>query len=165
MSWSEIAIYAMANAASWIAVQMGFAWVGTRMPVQRFEREFWWSRSFWFEAEGRLYEQIFRIKAWKDASPDGASWFEGGFPKRRLKSRHTDYIARFVAETRRGEAVHWAVIFTLPFFIALNPPEAAPVSIAYALAANLPFIAIQRYNRIRMNRVLEMKKRRHHHVG
>lgn len=159
MNSDEIAIYIIANAASWIAVQMGFARAGTRMPVQRFEREFWWSRSYRFEADGRLYEKIFRIKTWKDASPDGASWFDGGFPKRHLQSRDSTYIARFVAETRRGEAVHWSVMLMLPFFILLNPLYVAPVNIAYALGANLPFVLIQRYNRIRMKRVLNRRSK------
>ena len=35
-----------------------------------------------------------------------------------------------------------------------NPPWVALVMVGYGLAVNLPFIAIQRYNRTRVERVL-----------
>ena len=57
-------------------------------------------------------------------------------------------------ETRRGEYVHWSILAAAPFFALWNPPFLTLAMVAYALTANLPFIAIQRYNRLRIARLV-----------
>jgi len=154
MTSGEVLYYVGVNAGAWLTVHLGFAWAGTRLPAHCFDRDAFLFRERRIEAGGRLYVRLFRVKKWKDISPDGASWFKGGFPKRRLGATDTAYLQRFVTETRRGEAVHWAVMCASILFILWNPPNIAWCMVVYGIAANLPFIVIQRYNRIRLRRVL-----------
>jgi glycosyl-4,4'-diaponeurosporenoate acyltransferase len=138
------------NVGGWLAIQLALAWAFTRMPVTWFNpgTPLAWERS------GRLYEIVFRIKKWKDRLPDAARWFGGGFAKRTLAGKNPDYLQRFIRETWRGELCHWVAIGFAPVFFLWNPWWGDWIIVAYALAANLPCILVQRYNRLRLGRLL-----------
>lgn len=139
------------NAAGLPVLQLGMAWLFTRLPVTWFEHFSQGKPSI-----PRFYEQLLFIKRWKDLVPDGASWFRGGFAKASLRDRDPRHFHRFVAETRRGEACHWTALALTPVFFLWNPLWADLVMGLAMLAANAPCIAIQRYNRIRFLRVLAL---------
>jgi glycosyl-4,4'-diaponeurosporenoate acyltransferase len=63
-------------------------------------------------------------------------------------------------ETCRGEAVHWIVLFCSGLFFLWNPQWLAWCMVVYAILANLPCIIVQRYNRLRMARVLARSRHR-----
>jgi glycosyl-4,4'-diaponeurosporenoate acyltransferase len=107
-----------------------------------------------FERDARAYERILRIKAWKDALPEAGSLFRGGFSKRRVTRHDRAYLERFLVETRRAERAHWAIAALGPVFFAWNPWWLATAMVGYAVAANAPCIAVQRYNRARLLRLL-----------
>ena len=94
------------------------------------------------------------MRRWKGLLPDGAALFKKGFRKKKLNARDPGYMERFVKETCRGEAVHWAVLGCSFLFFLWNPWWAGLIMVVYALAANLPCIVTQRYNRIRLMRVI-----------
>lgn len=141
------------NIAGWPVIQFGLAWAFTRMPVSWFTP----SPPGGWEQDGRWYERRFAIKRWKDRLPDAARWFGGGFAKGTLNGTNLDYLHRFIRETWRGELCHWCAMFFLPVFFLWNPGWADLVMLVYALAANLPCILVQRYNRIRLQRVLDRR--------
>jgi glycosyl-4,4'-diaponeurosporenoate acyltransferase len=138
------------NTAVWLAIQVGLAWGFLHLPMGLFSV----TRLPRISQGHYWYERILRIKSWKDRLPDAAGWFSGGFAKAALAERNTDYLQRFVAETRRGEICHWMAIGFVPLFCLWNPGWAFWVNAAYALAANLPCILAQRYNRARLLRLL-----------
>jgi glycosyl-4,4'-diaponeurosporenoate acyltransferase len=138
------------NLAGWPVIQFGLAWAFTRMPVAWFTPP---ASGAW-EQGGRFYERVFGIKRWKGRLPDAARWFGGGFAKGRLASTDPDYLRRFVRETWRGELCHWVAIGFAPVFFLWNPCWGDWIIVAYALAANLPCILVQRYNRLRLGRLL-----------
>jgi len=144
------------NIAGWPLLQLGLAWTFTQMPVAWFNAP---ASGSW-ERGGRFYESVFAIKAWKDRLPDAARWFDAGFPKGTLAAIAPDYLRRFIAETWRGELCHWAALACTPLFFLWNPCWADLLMIAYALAANLPCILAQRYNRLRLRRLLSRQCRR-----
>jgi glycosyl-4,4'-diaponeurosporenoate acyltransferase len=137
------------NCVGWPLIQLGLAWAFTRMPEAWFRHA---PRAF--PGELWMLRNVFQVKRWKDRLPDAAGWFGGGFAKRSLQSREPGYLRRFVAETWRGELCHWCAIAFVPVFFLWNPPWADAVILAYALAANLPCILAQRYNRIRLRGLL-----------
>jgi glycosyl-4,4'-diaponeurosporenoate acyltransferase len=137
------------NVGGWLAIQMGFAWAFTKMPVAWFNP----GNAFAWERGGQLYETVFRIKDWKDRLPDAARWFGGGFAKGTLAQRNREYLDRFIRETWRGELCHWAAVGCSPLFFLWNPWWGEVIIFAYAVAANLPCILAQRYNRARFQRV------------
>lgn len=153
-------VIALTDAAAWLVIHLGLSWRGTRRPLERFDPDGRLYRIRPWERDGRFYEQCLRIKRWKDLLPDGAAWFRGGFPKGRLRSRDPRYLDRFVRETARGERVHWQTLSAAPLFALWNPPWAMAVIVLYALLANLPCIAIQRYNRSRLLRILRSRSAR-----
>jgi len=138
------------NVGGWLAIQMGLAWAFTKLPVRWFNP----GPAFAWERGGRFYERVFRIKDWKDRLPDAAGWFGGGFAKGSLAGKKADYLGRFVRETWRGELCHWCAVGFAPVFFLWNPWWGDLIIVAYALAANLPCILAQRYNRSRFQRVL-----------
>jgi len=142
------------NIIPWLVIHMGVSYVVTRLPASRFRPECWLYVPRSWEAGGRLYERLFRIKAWKGLLPDAAPWFAGGFAKQSLQSLDRAYLQRFVRETCRGELAHWITMLCAPVFFLWNPAWACLVITAYALGANVPCILAQRYNRIRFAKVL-----------
>jgi glycosyl-4,4'-diaponeurosporenoate acyltransferase len=138
------------NVGGWLAIQLALAWAFTKMPVTWFNP----GNALAWERSGQFYEIVFRIKNWKDRLPDAAHWFGGGFAKRTLAGRNSDYLQRFIRETWRGELCHWVAIGLAPVFFLWNPCWGDWIIVAYALAANLPCILVQRYNRLRLGRLL-----------
>jgi glycosyl-4,4'-diaponeurosporenoate acyltransferase len=138
------------NVAGWPILQVALAWSFTRMPATWFASV---PAQAW-EDGGRFYERIIAIRSWKRLLPDAARWFAGGFGKGTLASADPEYLQRFLRETRRGEMCHWTAIFCAPSFFLWNPWWGDLIIVAYALAANLPCILTQRYNRARMSRLL-----------
>ena len=145
-----IAWVVVLNVAGWPVIQFSLAWLFTRMPVAWFNPPAPLTR----EPRGRIYERLLAVKRWKDRLPDAARWFGGGFAKGSLRATDPDYLRRFLRETWRGELCHWVALAFAPLFFLWNPWWADTVMVAYAVAANLPCILVQRYNRARFHRLL-----------
>jgi len=160
MTATTIAFLVIVNALAWLVIHLGFAWGGTRLPADRFNPDAWWYRPRAFERKGRIYERWFGVRRWKDLMPDGAGWFKGGFRKRGLRMTEDAYLERFVVETCRGEFVHWMVLTAGLLFFIWNTVDVALIMVLYAVIANVPCIVIQRYNRIRLRRLLDRKTKR-----
>ncbi len=149
------------NIAAWLAVHLGAAWLGTRMPRRWFGPGQWLYLPRRWERGGRFYRRGLRMNEWKRHLPDGAALFRGGFRKKRLTSAEPAYLEAFVRETCRGEAVHWAVFACSPLFFLWNPWWAGLLMVGYGAAANLPCIVTQRFNRFRMVEILARRKMVH----
>jgi len=152
-----IAGIVLLNVAAWLAIQLGLAWSLTQLPAARFHPRSRLARLWRWEQSRRGYEKFFAIKRWKDWLPDGASWFGGGFAKAGLSERTHEFLESFLRETWRGELVHWLALLTVPAFAIWNPGWGVGVNAIYALAANVPCILVQRYNRSRFLRLLDRK--------
>lgn len=138
------------NVAGWPLIQLGLAWGFTRLP------EGWFNppRAMAWEQGGLIYQRVFGVKRWKDRLPDAARWFGGGFAKGTLAGTQRDYLQRFIRETWRGELCHWCALACTPVFFLWNPGWGDWVIVAYAVAANLPCLIAQRYNRHRLRHLL-----------
>lgn len=60
-------------------------------------------------------------------------------------------------ETWRGELCHWAALASTPVFALWNPPWAILIMTLCGLLLNIPCILVQRYNRIRLRRLVEKR--------
>jgi glycosyl-4,4'-diaponeurosporenoate acyltransferase len=145
------------NVLAWLVIHLGVAWAGTRLPIRLFSSRQWLYRARGWERCGRVYERHLGVKRWKDRLPDGAALFSGGFRKAGMEGAALEHLQRFERETCRGEAVHWAVLASSGFFFLWNPWWAGLLMIVYAVAANLPCILIQRYNRVRLARAINAR--------
>jgi glycosyl-4,4'-diaponeurosporenoate acyltransferase len=141
------------DVAAWATVSTAAGYVAHRLPARRFEHDGWLTRPRSREAP-RGYERALRIKRWKDRLPEAGALFAGGFSKRALRTRDRGTVERFVVETRRAEHVHWWILASGPLFLLWNPWWLGVAMEAYAVTANVPCIAVQRYNRLRLVRLL-----------
>jgi glycosyl-4,4'-diaponeurosporenoate acyltransferase len=133
---------------------MGVAWLGTLIRVNAFRPDSWLYRERAWENGGRIYTALFHIGAWKDRLPDGAALFRKGFRKKHILSREPEYLRHFVRETCRAEAVHTTVLLSSLLFFLWNPAWVGALRVLYGVLANTPCILTQRYNRIRLTRLL-----------
>ena len=153
-----IALVWAANVLGWPILQVAIGFISLRVLPQVFARDTWLTAPRSWEQDGRVYRDWFAIRKWKYLLPDGAPWL-GGFPKKQLLSRNPASIDRFLIETRRAEIAHWFMLGCLPIFFIWNPPWARWVMAFYAVAANLPCILAQRYNRLALNRIARSRCR------
>lgn len=143
------------NAALWAAVQVATGYIAHRIPASALERENPVTAERSWERRGKLYEETLRIKEWKHKLPEAGAAFSGGFDKGALRhGRDPDYLRTYIRETRRAELGHWLAMSPTPLFVKHNPWLIAVCMPVYAIAVNGPCIAAQRYNRIRLKRLL-----------
>jgi glycosyl-4,4'-diaponeurosporenoate acyltransferase len=128
-----------------------------RLGENRLSRDGWLLRPRGFETGGRWYRRWLRVHRWKDKVPEAGGLFRGGMSKRHLPAYDAAGLQLFVRETRRAELAHWWALSCGPVFVLWNPPLAAVLLIGYGVAANLPFIVIQRYNRARIQALVERR--------
>jgi glycosyl-4,4'-diaponeurosporenoate acyltransferase len=144
---------------AWGAFHSATGYAAYRLTDERLSRDGWLLRQRRFEDGGRWYRRHVGIHRWKDRLPDAGALFRGGTSKRHLPAYDVAGLERFARETRRAELAHWWAMSCGPVFVLWNPPLASGLLIAYGVVVNLPFIAIQRYNRFRIEALLRRRAR------
>lgn len=114
-------------------------------PDRRLYRPHKWER------DGRFYSSFLKINKWKDLLPQHTG--KNGFSKEHFEGVSLEYIDMFIMETCRGEWNHTMNCVLTVFLFALNDLLTAAVFSLLVIAGNLPFMIIQRYNRLRLQRV------------
>ena len=139
---------------AWAAIGLSTGWFMHRVEPARLTHDNALARLRPWETRA-FYRDRLKISRWKDRLPEAGGFFEGGFVKRQIEDRSEDHLSRWLAETRRAEYTHWLNIAAAPLFLVLVPPPLAAVHLAFALTVHLPFVAIQRYNRLRLQSAAE----------
>lgn len=147
------------DVAAWGFLHGATGYAAHRLGSDRLTRDGWLLRPRGFEQGGRWYQRRLRIRRWKDRVPEAGALFGGGISKRRLPASDAVGLRLFVRETRRAELAHWWALACGPVFALWNPPLATALLVGYGVLVNLPFIAIQRYNRFRIEALLERRYR------
>jgi glycosyl-4,4'-diaponeurosporenoate acyltransferase len=148
------AVVVGANVLAWLVWVVAIGYVAHVQPLRRVDHDTWLTRPRGFEDGGRWYERVLHIKQWKDRLPEGGSFFKGGFAKRTVAGGDAYVMQRFVAETRRAEYAHWVMMFGGVLFVPWNPWWADVFNVLLGIAINAPCLIVQRYNRLRLQRVL-----------
>ena len=138
----------------WFVIHMAISYFMTKLPRSRFNKDSSIFKQQYCEHDGSIYFRLFRINMWKRLLPDGASLFKEGFEKKKLKEFSKTYFNDFLQETCRAEITHWIVLLCSFLFFIWNLWWVGVIMVAYAIAVNVPCIITQRYNRIRLHRVL-----------
>lgn len=153
------------DAGAWAGVQVGAGYLAHRLPDRVLTKDGWLLRQRRWERDGRFYTEVARIRRWKGLLPEAGAFFAGGVSKRSLAGTDPTSLDTLRRATRRAELGHWLMILPAPVFVALNRPLLMPFMAVYPLAVNLPCIAAQRYNRIRLTRVVRRRSRPHGRSG
>jgi glycosyl-4,4'-diaponeurosporenoate acyltransferase len=151
---TRLAVIAAIDVVAWAVISTGAGYLAHRLPARWLGRDRFPFRLLALERDGRWYERRWHIKLWKDRLPEAGALFRGGFSKRAVRERDAAHLARFVIETRRAELTHWLILAAAPFFFLWNPWWLGVVMVVYAVVADVPCLAVQRYNRARLYRVL-----------
>jgi glycosyl-4,4'-diaponeurosporenoate acyltransferase len=144
------------NAMAWTLWGFGTGWYYRRRPETDLEHPLGILRIRDFEVSGLWYERQLRIKTWKDHLPETGAWF-GAFSKRQLPGHDRHSLQWFANECRRGELTHWSILAATPLFALWNSGWLLAFAVLIGLAASLPFIAVLRYNRARIEAILERR--------
>lgn len=147
------------DVAAWMLIHAVVGYVVHRLSSSRFASDNVMTRGRRFERDGEVYQQLLRVKRWKAWLPEAGTFFPGGFDKKRLPGAADAGLERYIQETRRAEIVHWITAGTAPFFFVWNPIRAGVVMLAYAAVANGPCIIALRYNRLRLERIVGLRRR------
>ncbi len=108
----------------------------------------------WKRESPERYEQLVAIRRWKPWLPDAGAALPGGVRKASLVRRDRAWLERLTLETRRAELVHRVL---WPFWIVTAlwlPPTGVVINLVFATVFNLPCLLVQRYNRLRLERLL-----------
>ncbi|MGC8766483.1 MAG: hypothetical protein ACP5QP_02165 [Brevinematia bacterium] len=153
---SETLFYIIVNSLFWLVVHFASGLIVHFIPPKFYSTKTWLFKKRWWEFDGKLYTKIFFVKKWKDKLPEAGEFYKiNPFNKKRLKSREKSYLERFLLETCRAELAHLIPILAFPLCLPWNPDAGKWIMLAYAVLFNLPFIIIQRYNRIRLAKLLQ----------
>ena len=147
------------DVVAWGVFHATTGYLAHRLGPDRLARDGWVLRRRGFE-DARWYRRWLRIHRWKDRLPEAGDLFAGGVSKRELASPDDDGLEAFVRETRRAELGHWWAMACSPLFVLWNPPLASVLLVTYGVLVNLPFIVIQRYNRLRIEELLTRRRAR-----
>jgi glycosyl-4,4'-diaponeurosporenoate acyltransferase len=148
-----------ANLLFWPAWTAAVGWMAQRTSDARFRDDDLVTRPRAFEREGAFYRDDLAIERWKDELPEAGTVF-GGFSKRSVGAGDPAVLEQFLVETRRAEHAHWGMAAGFVVTMVWNPWWATGANAVVAASSNLPCIAVQRYNRIRLRRALAALHRR-----
>jgi glycosyl-4,4'-diaponeurosporenoate acyltransferase len=149
------ALTIVVDVIAWGIFHTATGYAAYRLDESRLSRDGWLLRPRRFETAGRWYRRWLRIHRWKDKVPEAGAFFRGGVSKRQLPAFDVAGLELFARETRRAELAHWWSMCCGFVFVLWNPRLAAGLLVGYGVVANLPFIVIQRYNRSRIQALLE----------
>lgn len=111
-----------------------------------------------WERNGKWYVKYLKINEWKDILPQRIG--SDGFSKAHFTGKSKEYMDRFILETCRGEWNHTFNCAYALIAVAISPPLYGIIFGFLTVLVNLPFIAIQRYNRIRLLKIRTKLQRR-----
>ena len=115
-----------------------------------------------WEHGGRWYRDAVKIQEWKDRLPQHIG--KKGFSKQHLTEVSVDYLDRFIVETCRGEWMHRKACACAIITLIINPLLVGLMVSFFIMIANVPFAAVQRYNRFRLQ-ILRKRRLRTVHSG
>ncbi len=154
---NEVAKFMFLNISTWV---MWFFIVGfcvSKLSDNFLAKDRIFTKLFDFEKETIWFNHYLKIDKWKDKVPELGNFFGKGFPKRSVGQAEVSHLQLFIRETRRAEIAHWIMTAGWIFTIIFNPLWAIVFNLFFAHVVNFPCLLIQRYNRVRLLRVLETK--------
>lgn len=144
----------------WPLLQFAAALLCLNLPDRVFSSHAFIFRTHKYEKGGLIYDKIFRVSKWKHLVPDGnIASKQKRFRKKHMENFSEENISRFILESARAELSHWLAILPFWLFGLFVPSGILWYMLIYALAINLPCIIIQRYNRPRLQKLLDQMTR------
>jgi|YNPMSStandDraft_1061717.scaffolds.fasta_scaffold00034_26 glycosyl-4,4'-diaponeurosporenoate acyltransferase len=152
----SIYFYLILNTIFWITVNFFCGYIVHFIPDNFYTTKNFIFKKRNFEKNGLLYKKLLFIQKWKDKLPDGGKVLGlHPFSKKHFEYKKKDYIEKFILETCRGELTHILPFIFLPISFTWNPLIGSIIMTLYCFFSNFPCIIVQRYNRIRLIKLLK----------
>ena len=101
------------------------------------------------------------MKQWQAKVPDMSRLFKKLMPAKALTQKTAQDLPIMIQETCVAELTHGLLCFAgLALLKIWRGPGGVILTVIYIVFGNLPFLLIQRYNRPRLQRLLEKQSRR-----
>ena len=114
-----------------------------------------------WEQGGRIYRKL-GIRQWKDKMPDMSKVLPDMFPKKLTETDNPMMVRRLIKETCVAEFIHncLSILFFIGIWMMHDCSLKGFMLGCIAVACNLPYVMIQRYNRPMLMRYLEKLERK-----
>lgn len=145
------------NLGVWIFWFYFIGYLVTQLPKKFLEKDYFFTNLLFFEKNPQWYRKYLMIDKWKEKMPELGGFFKDGFQKRSVAQGEINQLKLFIQETRRAEIAHWLMTAGWILTISFNPLWAIIFNIIFAHLVNFPCLIIQRYNRVRLLKVLNKK--------
>ena len=160
MTVIEVLWLLLINIVAWLIIHYAVSALCFNIPLRHFLKDTAFLRIAQWERNGKMWNRLLFVKKWKGYLIDGSSIAKKSYNKSRLHGWAREDLEVFAAETKRAELTHWLLMLPGPLFFLWNPSWAGWVIVTYALIANVPFIITQRYNRGRIEAILDFRSSR-----
>lgn len=132
--------------------------LGEKLPRSIFNPDKFPFKSYKWEKEGKVYEKI-GIQWWKNRTPDMSKYIQRTFSKQGNLLRDPEHMKRLVQETCSAEFVHGVLIVFSPVFPILME-DLGFLSMILYITGNMVSLIIQRYNRPRIQKIIQRIEKR-----
>ena len=150
---------------AWIMFHLGIGYTTSKIPVKRFDPDKLFYQTFPWEKEGKIYQELFHVRSWKNFIPQGSKLYRNTFSLQHLPTADPVYLGYWLRESIRAEFCHWMMILPSVFFFLWNDTIMSWIMVLYAVFNNFFPIVAQRFNRPRIRRFIEQAERRSYAVG
>lgn len=149
--------FLMLNLGTWIFWFYFIGYVASKIPEKFLNKDYFFTNILFFEKNSNWFNKYLLINKWKDQMPELGGFFKQGFQKRSVANGEIAQLELFIKETRRAEIAHWLMTAGWILTTLFNPLWAVIFNIIFAHLVNFPCLIIQRYNRVRLIKVLNKK--------
>ncbi|WP_010632613.1 hypothetical protein [Sporolactobacillus vineae] len=132
--------------------------ISIKLPISLFHADSWLYRERSWERKGQIYQDYVWVKKWKNQLPELSDFLTFLFSKKKMAQLDQDYLYLFVLETCRAELTHWCIIWSMLAYSLWRGTHSSILVLFIAVALNLPYVVIQRYNRPRVLDILANRK-------
>ena len=130
-------------------------YLSLKLPDRIYDYRSWFYRERKWERRGRIYQSLFRVKAWKNRMPELSDFVKSVYPKKHIGKYSRKNLTVYLKESCRAELTHAAIICSSLLFRFWNDIVDTLIVLLIAFLINMPYIIIQRYNRPRITAMLE----------
>jgi glycosyl-4,4'-diaponeurosporenoate acyltransferase len=151
---------AFLDVLAWLFFHLSIGYRCSRIPVDFFKPSRLFYKPRKWEKGGEVYQKLFHVKSWKGIIPAGANMYSDTFKLTHLPSLKLADLELWIKESCRAEFCHWIMMLPGFLFFLWNSVTVGWWMVAYAVANNIIPIIMQRYNRPRIQKLLDQLERK-----
>ena len=150
---------------AWVMFHLGIGYTTSKIPLERFDPDKNFFQTFPWEKNGKIYQELFHVRSWKNLIPQGSRLYPNTFSMQHLPATDPGYLQHWLRESIRAEFCHWMMIIPGFVFFLWNDTFMGWMMVFYAAFNNFFPIVLQRFNRPRVREFLEKVREKSSPIG